>query len=307
MKLSIVTTLYKSSPYIEEFYKRISKEAEKITADYEIIFVDDGSPDDSLHKAIELYKKDKKVKVIELSRNFGHHKAIITGLEHAKGEYIFLIDSDLEEPPELLSRFWEEFHKYDDIDVVYGIQEKRKGRWFEKWSGELFYTLFNYLSDIKIPKNAITARLMTKNYVKALTLQKEREVFLFGLFALTGFKQKNLIVNKHSKGSTTYNLGRKISMLFTAITSFSDYILKLVFYLGFIISVLSFVFLLLVIIKKLVFNTPIVGWTSLIVSIWFFGGTILTFLGFLGIYISKIFIETKKRPYTIIRRIYESK
>ena len=127
MKLSIVTTLYKSSPYIDEFYVRISKEAQKITNDYEIIFVDDGSPDDSLLKVVALYERDSRVKVVELSRNFGHHKAIMTGLSCAKGDFVFLIDSDLEEAPELLGSFWNELQKEDDLDVVYGVQEKRKG------------------------------------------------------------------------------------------------------------------------------------------------------------------------------------
>jgi putative glycosyltransferase len=99
----------------------------------------DGSPDDSLKKSIKLYNKDKKVKVIELSRNFGHHKAIMTGLSHAKGEFVFLIDVDLEEEPELLGRFWQELQNSDDVDVVYGVQENRKGGWFERWSGNLYY------------------------------------------------------------------------------------------------------------------------------------------------------------------------
>ena len=176
MKLSIVTTLYKSSPYIDEFYARISKEAQKITDDYEIIFVDDGSPDDSLQKAVALYEKDSKVKVIELSRNFGHHKAIMTGLSHAKGEFVFLIDSDLEEEPELLGKFWEELHKEKELDVVFGVQESRKGGWFEKWSGEMFYKVFNYFSGVKIPKNFLTVRLMKQNYVKNLTSFQEKEI-----------------------------------------------------------------------------------------------------------------------------------
>lgn len=159
MRLSIVTTLYKSSQYVDAFYKRISKEAKKVTEDYEIIFVDDGSPDDSLKKCVFLYEKDKKVKVIELSRNFGHHKAIMTGLSYAKGDFVFLIDSDLEEEPELLGKFWKELQSEEDLDVVYGVQEARKGNWFEQWSGDLFYKAFNTISHVNVPKNLITCRL----------------------------------------------------------------------------------------------------------------------------------------------------
>ena len=149
MKLSIVTTLYKSSKYVDEFYERISKEAQKITNDYELIFVDDGSPDDSLEKAITLYQKNEKVRIIELSRNFGHHKAIMTGLSHAQGDFVFLIDVDLEERPELLSEFWHELQNDEGLDLVYGVQEKRKGRLFERVSGYFYYKLINHLSDIK--------------------------------------------------------------------------------------------------------------------------------------------------------------
>lgn len=305
MKLSIVTTLYKSSLYVNDFYVRISHEAKKITDDYEIIFVDDGSPDDSLQKAIKLYEKDSKVKVIELSRNFGHHKAIMTGLSHAKGEFVFLIDSDLEEEPELLGKFWKELHKEKHLDVVYGVQEIRKGGWFEKWSGELFYKVFNKISHVDVPKNLITCRLTTQSYNQALISHREREIFLAGLWVISGFNQKALIVRKHSHSDTTYSFKHKISLFFNSLTSFSNFPLKLMFYIGLSISLLSFFYIIWIITRKVFFNVSLEGWSSLIVSVWFLGGMILASLGILGIYISKIFIETKQRPYTIIRKKYE--
>ena len=306
MKLSIVTTLYKSSPYINEFYERITKEAKKITDDYEIIFVDDGSPDDSLKKCIELHQKDKKVKVIELSRNFGHHKAIMTGLSHAKGDFVFLIDVDLEEEPELLGRFWDELQHSEELDVVYGVQESRKGGWFEKWSGVLFYKAFNKISHVNVPQNLITCRLTTKDYNTALVSHKEREVFLAGLWIISGFKQKALLVKKHSHSETTYNLKHKFSVLLNSLTSFSNFPLRVIFYIGVSISSISFIYILFILLRKLIFDISLQGWTSLIVSIWFLGGLILFSIGTIGIYISKIFTETKQRPYTIIRKKYES-
>lgn len=305
MKLSIVTTLYKSSLYIDEFYERISREAKTIVDDYEIIFVDDGSPDDSLQKAVALYEKDSKVKVIELSRNFGHHKAIMTGLSHAKGEFVFLIDCDLEEEPELLGKFWEELHKEKDLDVVYGVQESRKGGWFEKWSGEIFYKLFNKISHINVPRNLITCRLTTQAYNQALVSHKEREIFLAGLWVISGFNQKSLLVQKLSHSETTYNFRHKISLLFNSLTSFSNFPLKVVFYTGISISSLSFIYITWIIFRKLFFNVALEGWSSLIVSVWFLGGVILASLGMIGIYISKIFIEVKQRPYAIVRKKYE--
>jgi len=305
MKLSIVTTLFKSTEYIQEFYTRISIEAQKITQDYEIIFVDDGSPDNSLHKAVALFETDNRVKVIELSRNFGHHKAAMTGLSHAKGDYIFFIDSDLEEEPELLGIFWAELKKNIDMDVIYGVQENRKGGWFEKISGDIFYKIFNKISDIKITRNLVAARLTTKNYNQALILHKERNLFLAGLWSLTGFKQKPVLVKKNFKAKTTYVFGKKVSLFIESITSFSIFPLKFMLYIGFFISFLSFLFILWIFFKKIFFNIGIEGWSSLIISIWFIGGIIIMFLGIIGIYISKIFNETKQRPYTIIRRKYE--
>jgi len=305
MKLSIVTTLYKSSLYIDNFYTRISKEIQKITQDYEIIFVDDGSPDDCLQKVVTLYEKDSKVKVIELSRNFGHHKAIMTGLSHAKGEFVFLIDSDLEEEPELLGKFWEELQNSEDLDVVYGVQESRKGGWFERISGDIFYNFFNKISHVNVPRNLITCRLTTQAYNQALVSHNEREIFLAGLWIISGFNQKKITVKKHSHSKTTYSFKHKLSVLFNSLTSFSNFPLKVIFYMGLFISSISFFYIFFIILRKLIFEVTLQGWTSLIVSVWFLGGLILVSIGTIGVYISKIFTETKQRPYTIIRKKYE--
>lgn len=296
MKLSIVTTLYKSSLYVNEFYERISTEAKKITDDYEIIFVDDGSPDDSLQKAIALHQQDSKVVVIELSRNFGHHKAIMTGLSHATGDYVFLIDSDLEEEPELLTQFWNELHIDNNLDVVYGVQENRKGGWFEKWSGGLFWKVFNKLAHIEISENPLTVRLMNKNYVTNLERFKEKELFLAGVCELVGFRQKALPIDKKSKKLTTYNFIQKVKLLNNAVISFSSFPLYLSFYIGTLISSFSFLYGIYLVINKLFFDTIASGWTSLMVSIWFLSGVLLLSIGILGLYISKIFIEIKNRP-----------
>lgn len=305
MKLSIVTTLYKSSPYIKEFYNRITNEANKITDDYEIILVNDGSPDDSLEKAIELHNQDNKVKVINLSRNFGHHKAIMTGLSYTKGDYVFLIDCDLEEEPELLSQFWLEIDKEKDIDVIYGVQDTRKGGFMEKLSGKLFYDSFNYFSGIKIPRNFLTVRLMKKNYVSNLVSFQEKEIVFSILTVLTGFNSKPIIVKKLSHSPTTYTVYMKVKLLFNVITASSARPLWLAFNLGIIITSISFIYILFLVYKKLFYGIDVDGWTSVMISISFFGGLIIFFLGIIGIYLSKIFIEVKNRPFSIIKEIYE--
>ena len=304
MTLSIVTTLYSSAQYIEEFYNRIKKTADKITKDYEIIFVNDGSPDNSLDIAVSLHEKDKKVKVIDLSRNFGHHKAMMTGLSHTKGNFVFLIDCDLEEKPELLEKFYDEFKNRDNVDVVYGVQEKRRGGIFEKISGGIFYQLFNLLSDVKITPNLLTIRLMNRNYVDNLTKHLEDKLFMAGIFEITGFNQVPIIVEKKSRDQTSYSIRRRISLLVNAITSFSDKPLKLIFYLGFLMIFFSGCYSIYLIAKKLIYQIAI-GWASVMVSIWLLSGVIIFSLGVIGIYLSRIFIETKNRPFTIIKKIYE--
>ncbi|QSV72847.1 MAG: glycosyltransferase family 2 protein [Aphanizomenon flos-aquae KM1D3_PB] len=305
MYLSIVTTLYYSAPYIPEFYQRVSTEAQKLTDDYEIVFVNDGSPDDSLDIAVKLHQEDRRIRVIDLSRNFGHHKAIMTGLSYARGKLIFLLDSDLEEEPELLSLFHEHYQS-SDVDVVYGVQKVRKGNIFEKITGEIFYKFFNLISSYPVPANLITARLMSQRYVKALVDHKDKEIFLAGLWAITGFKQVPLVVKKHSKGKSTYNFLRKLSIVINSITSFSNKPLIFVFYLGGLISLISGIAAIVLVIRRIFFNVLLAGWPSLIVSIWLLGGLTIFCLGVIGIYIAKVFSETKQRPYTIVRNVYES-
>jgi putative glycosyltransferase len=307
MKLSVVTTLYKSSDHIEEFYLRITKEVTKLTDDYEIIFVDDGSPDDSLQKCIKLHKQDSKIKILELSRNFGHHKAIMTGLSNAQGDYIFLIDCDLEERPELLESFWQFLQKDKEVDVVYGVQEKRKGGWFERLSGALYYKIFNLLADDgKTPNNVLTVRLMKKSYVDQILLFNEKDFFFAHICELTGFNQQSMIVEKLNTSSTSYTFFRKYNLLINSIFTFSVKPLYFIFYFGLLITIISFVYSANLIINKIFFKIDIEGWTSIVASIWVIGGILTSFLGIVSIYISKIFIETKNRPFSIIKKIYGS-
>lgn len=304
MELSIVTTMYHSASHLPEFYDRIKKEAEAITHDYEIIFVNDGSPDDSLDVALSIQEKDRKVCVVDLSRNFGHHKAMMTGLSYAGGEKVFLIDCDLEEEPELLGLF----HKKLDeqrCDVVYGVQEGRKGGVFERLSGSLFYSVLNYLSNEEFPRNAVTARLMSARYVKSLLEHGEREMFIDGLWQITGYRQAPLIITKHSTSKTTYSLRKKFTMFVNAITSFSDRPLIYIFYTGSAISIIAVLYIIQLLVRKVLFGITVGGWTSLIVSVWFLGGLTIFFIGVIGIYLSKVFIETKKRPYTVVRGVYK--
>jgi putative glycosyltransferase len=304
MDLSIVTTLYRSQPHLEEFYRRICAAASAITPDFEIILVNDGSPDVALEIAVGLYQQDARVRVIDLSRNFGHHRAMMTGLAHARGALVLLIDCDLEEEPELLSRFHARLVE-TGADVIYGTQISRKGGLWERISGALFYRVFSALSSTPVPKNLVTLRLMTRRYVRALVQHRDREIFLAGLWQITGFHQVALPVVKLWRGTSSYSWRHRIAILVNAVTSFSTTPLVWIFYLGIAMLLLSTAGALYLIVQKLFFGTFLFGWPSLIVSIWMIGGFTIFSIGIIGIYLSKIFAETKDRPYTIIREIYQ--
>ena len=303
MKLSIVTSLYCSEQYVNKFYQLASDAASQITDDYELILVNDGSPDRSLDLAINLSEKDPHVTVLDFSRNFGHHRAFMAGLEYSSGDKIFLIDSDLEEDPLWLIPFNEKLEK-EKCDVVYGVQEKRRGKFFERWSGFFYYKIFNWLADVKQNENCTSARLMTKQFVKSLLLHRERIIIFNGLCSLTGFTQLPFVVTKKATSPTTYTLSKKINLAIDSITSFSDKPLKLFFRLGFLISIFSLLYIISLIIQKIFFNISVDGWTSIIVSLWFLCGIIIMQLGVVGIYIAKVFIETKARPPYLIKHIY---
>ena len=305
MKLSIVTTLYFSEGYINEFYERISKVVkDEVGENFEIILVDDGSPDDSLNQACEIAKIDNRVKVIELSRNFGHHKAMMTGLKYASGDLIFLLDSDLEERPEYLKYFLEEMYKTDS-DVIFGVQDSRKGKRFEKFSGAVFWKFIQLITGLPFQKNLSTIRLMTRNYVNALIQHNEHEIFIAGLWLITGFKQSPVLISKSHKSKTSYSFRAKISLLINSITSFSNKPLIAIFYAGFLIFISSLGYIFYLIYTKLFLMQSLPGWTSVMASVWFLGGLIISFLGVIGIYLSKMFIETKNRPYSIIKKIHQ--
>ncbi len=295
--------MFQSAPYLREFYRRAVAAAEPIASAFEIIFVNDGSPDDSLDFAVQLSQEDPRVRVVDLSRNFGHHKALMTGLTYAVGELVFLIDCDLEEAPELLAEFYPAMLSRN-ADVVYGVQRRRKGSIFEKVSGAIFYTAFNLLADHKIPRNLIFARLMSRRYVDALIAHREREVFIQGLWSIAGFLQVGLPVDKTSKGSTTYTFWRKFSTMVNAVTSFSNAPLRYVLYLGSLVMMVSSVYGLYLFLHVMIFGSEVPGWASLMVSIWLLGGIMIFCIGVVGIYVSKVFSETKQRPYTVVREVY---
>jgi putative glycosyltransferase len=305
VKLSIVTTLYRSADTIEAFYERAMKVAQTITSDVEMVMVNDGSPDDSLHLALQLHQRDPRLTVVDLARNFGHHKAMMTGLAHATGELIFLVDSDLEESPEDLLQF-HDVMKREACDVVYGVQESRRGGLFERTSGALFFAVLDVLGDRPVPRNLVTSRLMTRDYVRALVRHRDREFVMSDLWQVTGFRQTATVVKKLSLSPSTYTLRSRIELAVKHVTTTSTRLLYFVLYTGISIFGLSVVVTLFYLIRYFTSGIGVDGFTSLIISIWSLGGLTILILGILGIYIANIMVETKRRPYTVVRRIYKA-
>ncbi|HVO33045.1 MAG TPA: glycosyltransferase family 2 protein [Elusimicrobiota bacterium] len=302
-KISIVTSMYRSADTIQEFCRRAGEAARRITPEYEIVLVNDGSPDNALELALDQWREDPNIVVVDLARNVGQHRALLTGLAQSRGDLIFMLDADLEEDPCWLSLFYERAQA-EQADLVCGVQRRRKGGYAERASGSLFYALFNWLSDTRLAPNATTARLMTRRFVRNLLRHQERTVFLAGLIEITGYRQILVPVDKGSRAVSGYRWRRKMVMAVEAITSFSDRPLVLIFVTGSLISMAASLYIIYIVVRWVIRGVPITGWPSLIVSIWFLGGLTIAFIGVLGIYLSKIYIETKRRPRSVVRKIY---
>lgn len=307
--LSVVTTLYRSEAFIEEFVSRITASAQEIRAPYEIILVNDGCPADSFRVALQMLDKFPHLKLVDLSRNFGHHPAMMAGLSQARGAYVYLTNVDLEERPENLTEIWRVFmdREKDGVDVVYGVEADRKGSFIKRIAGGIFYPIFNFLSDIKLPTGQIVSRLMSRRYVDALLEFRERDIFIPALWELAGFRQEPTLVGRDTPaGPTTYSFVRRLELAVRAITSFSSKPLELIFYSGLLISLASALVILLLIAQKIVMGGALSGWTSLIVSLFLMNGLVIFSIGIIGIYLSRMFLEIKGRPSHIIRSVSSS-
>lgn len=306
MQLSVVTTIFKSEIYLDEFLREIMNSITYLrTREFELIFVLDGITDNSKELLLKKQIEIPQIKIIELSRNFGHHYAITAGLSLAKGDKVFLIDCDLEVSPSVLIDFDEVLCK-TFADVVYGYQKKRKGNIIERELGGLFWKLFNKFSEIKIPHNVVTERLMTKLYVDSLITLGDKNLFLGGMMYWIGFIQVPIEVNKKQRvGKSSYNISRRINLLIEAVTSFSETPLKMIFKTGIIITFISLSIALFLILRKIMNpDTILMGYTSIITILLFSLGIITSSLGIVGIYIARIFKQSQNRPNYIIKKIY---
>ncbi|HEY1091980.1 MAG TPA: glycosyltransferase family 2 protein [Burkholderiaceae bacterium] len=302
---SIVSTMYRSRGFLPQFLADCKAAMAQLgCTDYEIVLVNDGSPDDSLAYALEQRATVAELVVVDLSRNFGHHAAMQAGLRASRGELVFLIDSDLEVSPLVLPEFHAKL-KESRVDMVFGYQEVRKGGWVEAWTGGLFYKGFNLLSDIKIPENIATERVMTRRFVRALLQMGDRNLFLGGMLTWTGFEQIGIPLSKTlRKGPSTYTFARRLGLMVNAVSSFSSRPLLLLFNAGVTITVLSLGYIAYLVVRKLVFDDALLGFTSLMAFTALSLGISTTGLGVIGVYLGKVFNQVQNRPNYIVRAIH---
>jgi putative glycosyltransferase len=302
---SIVSTMYRSRPFLERFLGECQDELRRMgSTDYEIVLVNDGSPDDSCDYARSRLADIPGLVVVDLSRNFGHHAAMQAGLRIASGDKIFLIDCDLEVEPSALGAMAAKLEA-TGADVVFGYQELRKGNWFEQISGGIFWRGFNSLSDVQVPENMVTERVMTRRFVDALLSLGDFNLFMGGMMAWAGFVQIGLPVGKkHRGGQSTYTFLKRVNLMVNAVSSFSSRPLVWLFNAGVAITMASFSFVAYLVLRKLLFGDALMGFTSLMGMLALTLGILTTGLGLVGIYLGKVFNQVQNRPTYIIRDIH---
>ena len=302
-KISCVIACYKDEPAIPIMYEPLKKLFAELKIRYEIIFVNDASPDNSQQVLAKICENDPNVIAITHSRNFGSQSAFLSGMEIATGDAVVLMDGDLQDPPEIIPKFHEKW--LSGYEVIYGIRIKREASWLMNVSYKLFYKIFSRLAYVSIPQNAGDFSMIDKKVVNELNKLPEKEQFLRGLRAWVGFKQTGVdyIRPERMFGTSTNNLRKNIWWAKKAIFSFSFAPLELLSYLGFILTVVSFLAMILQIIARILFPDIPHGITTIIVLILFFGGIQLLAISILGEYLSKIFEETKGRPKFIRKSI----
>ena len=303
--ISMVCPAYNEAEGIPLFLEKLVPVLEKIGKSYEIVFVNDGSEDATLDVLKEEKKRFPRIRIINLSRNFGKEAALTAGLEHARGEAVIPIDTDLQHPPRIIAEFvakWEEGY-----DVVAGRRLTRTGEHpLKKMAAHLFYRLHNKISDIEIPADIGDFRLMSRKVVEALKLLPENQRFMKGIFAWVGFKTAivEYYQEERATGTSSFNGWKLWNFALDGITSFSTVPLRVWLYIGFAIASISFVFGLWIVVKTVVFGVDTPGYASTMVMILFLGGIQLMGIGILGEYIGRIYKEAKRRPVYIVEGEY---
>ncbi|MBE9538847.1 MAG: glycosyltransferase family 2 protein [Proteobacteria bacterium] len=306
--LSVVVPAYNESPVLGEFHRRTSEVLCATGMAYEIIYIDDGSTDDTAAVLARLRGNDEAVAVIELSRNFGKEVALTAGLDHANGDVVVIIDADLQDPPELISEFLREWR--NGYDIVYGRRTDREGEsWLKKSTAKWFYRVMNRLSDVEIPRDSGDFRLLSRRALDALMSLRETHRYMKGLYAWVGFPQKEVPYLRQARaaGETKWNYWRLWNFALEGITSFSDVPLKMSTYLGILTSSAAFLYGIYFLLRTIIFGNPVAGYPSLILVVLFLGGVQLICLGIIGEYLARTYNESKSRALYFVKGYHPSR
>lgn len=301
MLISLLVPMYNESAVFNQLFIKLNEVLSKLDVDYEIVCIDDGSQDATRELLEQKVEQDSKVKAIFLSRNFGKEAAMTAGLDYVKGDAVIPIDSDLQDPPELIGEMIEKWQ--EGFDVVYAKRVSRDADTLVKRNtAGLFYKFFNALSEMPIPENVGDYRLMSRRVVEAIKQLPERDRFMKGLFCWPGFKSTTVEFERQERevGTTKFNYWKLWNFALNGITSFSSLPIRMGVYLGLIVSTCAFIYGAIVVFKTLVTGIDVPGYASLLVVILFLGGIQLFFLGLLGEYIGRIYKEVKGRPIYIV-------
>jgi dolichol-phosphate mannosyltransferase len=302
--LSVVTPVYQEEEGIREFHRRLTSALVALPPGigYEVVYVNDGSTDRSLELLRGIATTDERVRVVSLSRNFGHQRAITAGVDHATGDAVVVIDSDLQDPPEVILEMVERWRK--GFKVVYGVRTSRAGETrFKLWTSKLFYGIVDRMSEVSLPRQAGDFRLLDRAVVDVLVDMPERNRYVRGMVAWVGFAQCGVEYERDARyaGQTNYTLVKMVHLAFDGITSFSDRPLRFAAKCGALVTALSFAFALWVVGASIVDPSGgSRGWPSLMAAVLFLGGIQLLSIGVLGEYVGRTYRETKGRPHYVV-------
>ena len=298
---TIIAPIYNEKDCLNELYSRVSQTMDQTNEEWELILVDDGSKDGSTDIIRSLAEKDVRVKPVIFARNFGHQIAVTAGLDYSKGKAVIVIDSDLQDPPEVILKLIEKWR--DGFQVVFAVREKRVGEtWFKTFTASLFYRTIFRITDIDIPLDTGDFRLMDRAVVNVMNSMRERHRFLRGMSAWVGFRQIGVTYEREARyaGSTKYPFKKMLVLALNAITGFSYFPLQLATYLGFFAAGLSILAIPIVIVMRLMGEQAFLGQATTLIAVLFLGGVQLISLGILGEYIGRVYDEVKGRPLYIV-------
>lgn len=303
-KISVVIPVYNEEGTISELYRRLKSALDKDLSflEYEVIFVDDGSTDGTFSLLEELHYKDSAVKIVQFSRNFGHHIAVSAGIDYAMGDFVLMMDGDLQDQPEEIIKLYTKLQ--EGYDVVYGERRNKKFSLFKRFCSWSFIFVIQKLVDKKIIINSHVFRLMTKQVADEVRKLHEISRYVIGLIGWVGFKHTSVSVEHGVRfsGETKYSFRQLVRLAFDAIFSFSDYPLRLITQFGFCLVIVGFILAFVTIFEKIVYGISPIGWASIFTSLFIIGGVQIFILGILGNYLGRIYMETKRRPLYVIRK-----